>query len=249
LKKRSYPKPPILEALCEFQFVSSKPWDLTIPGLMYEKVKDRFPEKRNLRTINVEVRISSEAVEQKVEPTLPRTQFLSRYAYKVLQVAPDLLVVNWLRPYSSWEEFKPVILDAFRKYDAVASPEGFKRIGLRYINKIDFPSARIELQEYLTFYPETPSELADPIGSFFSRVEIPYTESRDLLILTIGSTPAEQPDTASAILSLDYVLAKPNGVDKAELESWLETAHTAVETAFEACVTEKSKALFGGRTT
>ena len=43
---RRYKNPPIVEALCEFEFISSQPWDLTIPGLIYEKVKDEFPDKR-----------------------------------------------------------------------------------------------------------------------------------------------------------------------------------------------------------
>lgn len=43
---RKYRNPPLIEALCEFQFVPTQPWDLTIPGFFYEKVKNDFPAKQ-----------------------------------------------------------------------------------------------------------------------------------------------------------------------------------------------------------
>jgi len=41
--KRKYKKPPIVEALCEFQFIPQEPYNLTIPGLFYDKIKEEFP--------------------------------------------------------------------------------------------------------------------------------------------------------------------------------------------------------------
>ncbi len=43
---RKYKNPPVVEALCEFQFISDKSWDLTLPGLIYERVKSEFPVKQ-----------------------------------------------------------------------------------------------------------------------------------------------------------------------------------------------------------
>jgi uncharacterized protein (TIGR04255 family) len=43
---KRYKKPPIVEALFEFQFVPGREWDLTIPGLIYKKVKRRFPNRK-----------------------------------------------------------------------------------------------------------------------------------------------------------------------------------------------------------
>ena len=171
-------------------------------------------------------------------------QFLSRDEKRVLQVGPDLLVVNHLKPYSSWEQFKPLILDALHKYDEVASPQGFKRIGLRYVNKIDFPTATIELQDYFLFYPETPEQIVESYSSFFSRVEFPYVEERDVLLVTISSAAAEKPETVSVVLDLDYVLSRADGIQKENVEEWIENAHTTIESAFEACVTDKARKLF-----
>ncbi|MGQ0654564.1 MAG: TIGR04255 family protein [Betaproteobacteria bacterium] len=42
---KKYKNPPIIEAICEFRFSETSPWDLTIPGLIYELVKDKFPKR------------------------------------------------------------------------------------------------------------------------------------------------------------------------------------------------------------
>jgi uncharacterized protein (TIGR04255 family) len=42
---KKYEKPPIIEAVCEFRFSGKSKWDLTIPGLIYDSVKDEYPQK------------------------------------------------------------------------------------------------------------------------------------------------------------------------------------------------------------
>lgn len=46
---RKYKHPPIVEALCEFQFIPSQPWDITIPGLLYDRINSEFPVKQQKR--------------------------------------------------------------------------------------------------------------------------------------------------------------------------------------------------------
>lgn len=40
---RTYNNPPLIEAVCDFHFSSSQPWDWTIPGLFYELWVDMPP--------------------------------------------------------------------------------------------------------------------------------------------------------------------------------------------------------------
>lgn len=39
---KKYKNPPIVEVVCEFRLSDDTLWDLTIPGLLYEKLKDEF---------------------------------------------------------------------------------------------------------------------------------------------------------------------------------------------------------------
>ena len=59
-KRRVYKDPPIIEALCEFRFVPSQPWDWTIPGLFYREVEAEFPVRRQFNPLQVEVSTGTE---------------------------------------------------------------------------------------------------------------------------------------------------------------------------------------------
>lgn len=205
---RKYRNPPLIEELCEFQFVPTQPWDLTIPGFFYEKVKNDFPDKQQQVGVGVQFRPTEKGFEHKVEPAPPRMQFHRKDKTALIQVAPDLLVINHLKPYPTWSKFKPLILLALQIYNKVANPKGFKQIGLRYINKINIESESVELSEYVDFYPYVPKGLPQLHTNFLSRVEIPYFNNRDRMVVTIGSDVPKIPNTLSIILDIDYITDK-----------------------------------------
>lgn len=240
---RKYTNPPILEALCEFQFVPSQPWDMTIPGLLYEKISHEFPLKEQKTVFGTAFTPKEGGVQQRVEMST-LIQFLRSDRTVIIQVGPDLLTVNQLRPYPTWEHFKPLITSNLQTYQGIAKPKGFKRIGLRYINRIDIPGGPIEVTDYFNYYAPIPASLPQTHDSFEVKVVIPYNDGRDYLLLKLASVSSEKPDAVSILLDLDYILAKPEAISLEQADSWIENAHSAVESAFEACITERSRELF-----
>jgi len=241
---RSYRKSPIAEAICEFQFVPTEQWDLTIPGLMYEKISSNFPQKKRRVGIGIQFKQTEAGVEQRVEAKADRMQFLNADGTVLVQVGPDLLAVNKLKPYEKWPTFRSTILEHLGIYRGIARPKGFKRIGLRYINRIEFQAAPVTLEEFFNFYPHVPERIPQVHADFLSRIEIPFGEGRDLLLLTMGAAPPDEHVAVSIILDLDYILARPEVVSLDDAEEWLEQAHTRVENVFEASITDKSRVLF-----
>jgi len=240
---KKYKNPPIVEALCEFQFIPGQPWDITIPGLLYEKINSEFPVKQQQMGFGLSLHPKEGGLEQKVEMS-QRMQFFRSDRSALVQVGPDLLTTNHLRPYRTWEAFKPLILDNLIKYQEISKPKGFKRIGLRYINKIEFEKGPIELTDYFNFYPFIPSGLPQMHETFQVRVEIPYQGGRDRLLLTLASMIPEKPEILSLMLDLDYIMAIPDRISIDQASDWIENAHSAVENAFEACITDKTRTLF-----
>jgi uncharacterized protein (TIGR04255 family) len=243
--EKKYKNPPIIEALCELRFIPSQQWDLTLPGLIYEKVKDKFPDKEQQIGVGVQFRPTEKGIEHKVEAAPPRVQFFKKDKTALIQVAPDLLAINQLKPYPTWPVFKPLILDNFQVYKDVAKPKGFKGIGLRYINRITFNAKSVKLEDYFNFYPFIPTDVPQVHTNFISRVEIPYRNNRDRMLITLSSAAPEEPDTIPIILDLDYIMFAQEGIFMDKFEEWLEEAHAAVEKTFESCITNNSKALFG----
>jgi len=241
---KKYKNPPVVEALCEFQFVPGQPWDLTLPGLIYEKIKDEFPDKKQQIGIGVQFRPTEKGVEHKVEPAPPRIQFHKKDKTALIQVAPDLLVINQLKPYPSWNKFKPVIVKGFQIYTEVANPKGLRRIGLRYINIIEFDKTPLELKDYFYYYPFIPDTLPQLHDSFLTRIEFPHEKGKERLIITLASLIPKKPEIVSILLDLDYVMTTPEYISLNEVPEWLGKAHKRVEEAFEACITDKTREIF-----
>ena len=241
---KRYKNSPIIEALCEIQLVPSQPWDLTLPGLVYEKVKDQFPDKKQQIGVGVQFRPTEKGLEHRVEPAPPRVQFYRKDQTALIQVGPDLFVVNHLKPYPTWAVFKPLILGNFEAYKGVANPRGFKRIGLRYINKIIFNAESVKLEDYFNFFPAIPKDLPQLHEGFICRVEIPYSNNFYRIIITISNAAPDAPITLPIILDLDYILTVQEGIPMEGFEGWLEQAHSTIEKTFESCITDKCRVLF-----
>ena len=241
---RRYRNPPIVEAVCEFRFPPDSPWDLTIPGLVYERIKGAFPEKRQAPMFGFGIRLGPQgAIEQQVEPST-RMQFLSRDGKALVQVGPNLLAVNHLKPYPGWDAFVPMIQQAYRANVETAPPTAIQRIGLRYINRFELPGPRVELEEYLNFYPYLGHDLPQDFGEFTVRIQTAFNALRDGLQMTLASADAGNADVNVFVLDIDYFLAKPGTIGTHEAFSWVDEAHDRLEQVFEGCISDKLRQLF-----
>jgi len=241
---RKYKAPPIQEVLVEFKFIPDSKWDMTIPGLIYEKVKKDFPERQEQTGIGIQFQKTEKGFAHKVSPAPPRIQFYRKDKTALLQVAPNILIINQLKPYPSWKKFKPMIDKIFKVYKQVVFPKGLEKIRLRYINKIDTHKEELKLEEYFNLYPEMPENIAPNCSGFIARIEIPYKDNRDHLSITIGSSTPEDPKEISMVLDLDYLLDKTDAIPLNDYKKWLEQAHSVIEDTFESCITERTRNLF-----
>src|SRR5947209_1779347 len=152
---KRYNNPPIVEALCEFQFDEDVPWDLTLIGLIYDKLKDYFPKRQQLQ---LELALAASAATQTNQqvgtvPMIPLMRFLDDDEKKLVQIGQNLLTVNHLKPYDSWNEFLPFIEKGFKIYCEVAKPKGLRHVGIRYIKRIEVPRSNTSLERFLRIRP------------------------------------------------------------------------------------------------
>lgn len=245
-KRRIYKDPPVIEALCEFLFEPSQPWDLTIPGMFYREVQSEFPKRRQVKPfLNFQPERQGQTI-QSIVNSVDRIQFLREDERALIQVGPDLLAVNHLRPYSKWETFKQMIEYALGAYERVANPQAIMRIGLRYINRLEIPGQQeVEIEHYLLTTPTVPSAVPQFFGSWMQRVEIPYPEANGVLVLQASSVQEAEQKAIAFLLDLDFVTLQPALVELDSVMEWVEKAHCEVEEIFEACVTDEARRLFG----
>jgi len=241
---RLYENPPLVEALCEFQFESSQSWDWTIPGLVYDKIRKDFPKKKQQNIVEMAARIEQDEVTPSIKGGVNRMQFLREDETALIQVGPNLLVVNQLRPYTTWGKFQKMINSSLAIYRDVANPKALKRIGLRYINRLEIPEAEVRIEDYILAVPTIPEPIPQVFATWIQRVEIPFVDSNGIMVMQSGLLKQEEPNKVNFILDLDFITLDIREVKLENATNWLEKAHDAVEKTFEVCITHKSRALF-----
>jgi len=242
---KKYNNPPIIEALCEFQFDSDIPWDLTVIGLTYDKLKEFLPRKQQLQVNFGIITTSVTSEETGTTPLIPLTRFLDSDEKKLVQIGQNLLTVNHLKPYDSWEEFSPLIEKGFKAYCETANPKGLHHIGLRYINRIEIPKSRANLENLFRLRPLTPPDLPQDIEAFLIGVNLSYEDVKDTLRIQLGTVNPESPDMLVLILEISYIFAKPGEIVLEDVLKRVDVAHKHVENAFESCLTDELKQTFG----
>jgi uncharacterized protein (TIGR04255 family) len=95
-----YRNPPVVEALCEIFFEGSE-WDDTVVGQFYDRVKERFPQRRQVELQKAQFTIGKGHSAAGIHRMPPQMLFLTEEGSSLLQIRQDLLVVNQLRPYTA----------------------------------------------------------------------------------------------------------------------------------------------------
>ncbi|RLA98417.1 MAG: TIGR04255 family protein [Deltaproteobacteria bacterium] len=241
---RKYRNPPIVEAVCEFRLTPDTPWDLTIPGLFFEKVKSTFTQREQRVIQEVELSQEPQGLQQQIRTT-ERILLFTQDKKMLVQLGPRLLVVNALKPYPTWQRFKPLIETAWEGLKSVLEVRGLQRIGLRYINRIELPVPVefVGISEYFAFYPFVGPQLPRNMVSFIIGGEFPYKEGRDRCRVQLTPAP-DSGDKSAFMLDIDYFLARSREIEVGKALDWVEEAHSQVEAVFEGCITDVLRKMF-----
>jgi len=247
IPERRYERPPIVEALCEIYFTGSQ-WDVTVPGIFYERVRADYPQKSQLVVSRVELPLGPEIKESQSLPIEQRVRFTRTDGSRLIQLARDLLVVNQLLPYPHYEEWREVVHTTLDLYTKVAAPSGIVRVGVRYINRVHVPGARIRVEDYFRVYPEIPEELGGTHGPFMLQLRMQPVCPHHELTLTIGTAPPESPSVMSYLLDIYDIVPLKDTNAFGQLSHLLDEAHANIVHTFEYTITEKARSLFGEAT-
>lgn len=241
---RRYANPPIAEAVCEFRLSANTEWDLTVPGLIYERMSRDLPKRQEQLFQEVASTREEEGLRQQIQIS-QHVRFLSDDGRRFVTVGGRLLAVHRLRPYPTWARFRPDIESAFSALRDAVDVAGLQRIGLRYLNQIEIPGARVNLDEFFEFRPFLGERLPQRMTRFTLGCSLPYFHERDVCKVQLSDTKANEPAASAFLLDPDYFLNEPQSVAPDDALDWIETAHDNLEELFEGCISDPLRELFG----
>ncbi len=235
--RRKYKKSPIIEALCEIHFSESQA-DSTLPGLLYEQVRNKYPIKEQISQNSFEIQFAQDSVSSQKVLQVPMIRFFNQEKSELIQLASNLLTVNRLIPYEDYESFVGSIKNAIENYVDIAKPKSVERIGLRYINHIFIPKADINLDEYFTYLPK----IRENYYNIQLSLELKPFYDNHLVFMTIASIPNKS--QGAFLFDIYDNLKKNQEIDLENIEQNLNESHENIERIFEDVVTDKTRELF-----
>jgi len=244
MEKREYDEPPLIEAACEFRFPPDSDWDNTIPGRLYERIEQKFPNKRSGKHVNIRLGIEEEQFHPSFDAR-DRTIFSNEEETQVVQLLPRVLTVHRLPPYTSWDAFQPLVIEVLGACFDLVDVERLHRASVRYRNHIEFPN-EISIEDYFDFYPYLGENFPQGVGAFISGVEFPRNDD-GLLRVELTSVAPEEDDTNLAV-RLDLTCARLKALDvetMGDVETWLDGAHDDIEDFFEGAIRDPLRENFG----
>jgi uncharacterized protein (TIGR04255 family) len=242
-----YSKPPITEAVIEFQFEGACPDK--VRGKIARKLRKLYPIEEILQEILFQG--SSTATSSRVTPIGVKLSSRDRDEIVTLTEAgmtPGLRIKRFaafsssqLAPYPGWGAFSARHLDAWEEVERSLGQLRLTRIGTRYINRIDIPGILDEASRWIVIGPAVPPSLPTPLTfsvntvmSFGSNVQA-----------NVGVTIVDpiMPAHSAILLDIDvYWVSQIPDLHDARVEIMNELRDRK-NSIFEACITDETRKL------
>lgn len=240
-----YTRAPIAEAIIEIR--CDLPADTTLEALAAAAPTEGFPTVEATVTVTGMLEVRPDGIEQRTTGEQTGHLFRSEDGRAVVQARLDGYSFGCLAPYDRWEAFSAEAERHWHRYRDVASPSKARRLGVRYVNRVNIPGQRVEIKDYLRTAVDVSPYLPQMISNFFLQVVVPLPRFRAFATVTSTIVPPEHEDSTSLILDIDtwqdvdVDLAGEAGGQ--EIASRLEVLREAKNYVFEACITDATRRL------
>jgi uncharacterized protein (TIGR04255 family) len=242
----AYPNAPITEAVIDFRVAARD--GLTVKDMLpiTERLKPEYPDiaERHQATAALDVAQRQSHIE------IVPIGYAAHATNKdwIYQVQVGGLSVSRLRPYTCWSDLRNEARRIWGIYCDVLQPTAINRVGLRYINKIDIPDSKIELDKFFRTWVKVSADIAGKVHGFYFQVQITQEDIECLCVINCTilppPPPPPPPDIVSILLDIDLFTAKPINFSANQAWELLESMRLRKNTLFEACITDRTRELF-----
>ena len=243
--RRRYSKPPIEEALVEFQFAPTQTPMQAVVGPLHERLHDDYSQDpRNQTLLQADIHApAGKSANVTLTESVPRVQLLDETGKKLLSLGQDVVSVHTLRPYEGWEQFKPRIERGLRAYATLSNATQVTRLGVRYINRLELVGhgTVVQLEEFFTTPPGVAVGMPAELASFLNRADY-VLDDVTRIVVTFASVPA--PNTPTMLLDIDVVWQSTQPIDIETALTTMDALHVREGVAFESLITDKTRETF-----
>jgi uncharacterized protein (TIGR04255 family) len=240
-----YSRAPIVEAIIELR--CELPDSIQLTTLTGAVNADAFPEVG--RHVEVTGTLDVSDAELRSGTSVQQTGFVFKRkdGLRIIQARLNGFSYSALAPYDKWESFHDEALRHWEVYRNRVQPTKVTRLGVRYVNRIDIPSARVEIKDYLRTAIDVSPYLPQIVASHFFQVEVPLSRYGAVATITSTFAPPSREDVTSLVLDIDAW--RPTDIDLTSdgalsaIRNALDSLRQAKNYTFEACITDATRGL------
>jgi len=198
---------PIQEAVLDVRAELPKELALEDVEALHGKVSRDYPDKKIQRIWQQEFRVGEAlSPEAGTAGKVHGGIFRSEDGKQVVQFRSDGYTFSRLRPYTQWEELFPEAKRLWDVYAAWAKPLKVRRIATRYINVIELPGPKVNLDDYFTAPVPVPKDLPQELATYMQRAVLHFPAEGIQAIVTQSPAPpgsTQKPNTIPVLLDID----------------------------------------------
>lgn len=247
--QRRYKNAPITEAVLEIRVQrDGQPKTSELKDLA-ESLKRDFPKQAPMRQVTVGLAAGdTQQPDSSFNQTFSQSQIGYRLANesgsRVLQLRSEGFAYSHLAPYSEWSQFRGEARPLWDRYRAVNSDAKLARCALRYINRIDVPGTKVELEDYFRLYPKIPETLPyRDIVTMGMSLQIPQEDLQCVAVVIQGLVEPARPSVVSIVLDIDIFRLGIQSWQDAELWEFMDKLRDRKNQIFEGCITDRTREL------
>lgn len=237
-----YGKPPIVEAVLEFQFENEIAFERV------QKAVAKFGGSYPASDTEYEIQGNFDLVGNKSSMVHKSIgiKLSSNDRSKVIIARVRSIGFAELAPYSGWKTFCKQAQANWAVWRKSVGPQRISRVGLRYINRIDIPheAEGYVPSDYVTMYPMKPAIGLNRIDFYTMQVQLPLGVDNLHITINTATAPSPLPRASSILLDLDLYTTVDIPMREDHLWEMVDRMREQKNAAFDACITEASKKLF-----
>lgn len=234
-----YSRAPIVEAVLAVKVELPGDFSLEKFRKCHHRTESDYPTLEYIQGFSGEVQFG-ETLKTSTSSKLEGYRFVNAEKNQAYHTTFEGFSFHRLAPYIGWEQF---VTEARRLWDvfrSTAHHRGYKRLGLRYINKFDFPVPQITMEDYFRTHLQVSPDLPQVMRRFFFSLLLPLPEITAEVAIVQTAIKAHDADQTSILLDIDIGRTEdmPPG-DR--LWDVFRDLHDWKNRVFEACITDQAR--------
>ena len=203
---------PIVEAVIGVTARAEAAWDEAAISEQFKQRLPEYPDVQSQREIHYELKQVADAPPEQTVRDMGWRGLRCESADKlhIAQFNRDGFSFSRLKPYQSWGQFSQEGMRLLGLYREVARPSDIHRLGLRFINRVEFSQGEAKLEDFLENPPKAPRGMAIPLEGFLhhNTLSVPGQPYGINVVQTVQ--PAQGGDASwGVILDIDVFTTEP----------------------------------------